>query len=45
MWFLQNFALRFFFFNKFYRDFLGDPVLKTLPIQCRRHRFSPWLGN
>ena len=25
-----------------YRDFPGDPVLKTPRFQCREHIFSPW---
>ena len=28
-----------------YRDFPGGPVVRTLPLHCRGHRFHPWLGN
>ena len=27
------------------RDFSGGPVVQTLSLQCRRHRFNPWSGN
>lgn len=27
------------------RDFLDGPVIETLHLHCRRHRFDPWLGN
>lgn len=26
-------------------DLPGSPLVKTLPSQCRVHRFDPWLGN
>ena len=26
------------------RDVTGNPMVKTLCSQCRRHRFDPWLG-
>ena len=27
------------------RDFPGGPVVRTLPFQCRGHRFDSWLGK
>ena len=27
------------------RDFPGDPVVKTLYSQCRRHGFDRWSGS
>ena len=26
-------------------DFPGDPVVRSLLLHCREHRFSLWLGN
>ena len=28
-----------------FRDFAGDPVVKTLSFQCKGLGFDPWLGN
>ena len=28
-----------------FREFPGDPGVRTLCLQCRGHRFHPWLGN
>ena len=28
-----------------FRDFPGGPVVKTLPAQCKGHRFNPWSVN
>ena len=32
-------------FKKRGKYFPGDPVAKTLSVQCRGPRFDPWLGN
>ena len=28
-----------------YRDFPSGPVVKTVCIQCKEHRFIPWSGK
>ena len=28
-----------------FRDSPGSPVVKTLCLHCKGHRFDPWLGN
>ena len=42
---IKKFAQGLIFNKPGLRDFLGDPVAKTLCSQCRGHKFDPWSGS